>query len=281
MLYSSHKGVTSGDEDSNPYWISFADIMAGLLVLFILAAIALLVDVMEQEKEVDDRAKEIEKQQIELESSKQLVVSLQQKVIEQRIRFEENIRAADNAKRDILYEIRDELRSRGINVLVSDNETVLRIPDDVLSFDQSKWNITPQYKKSAAQIGEVLYRVITKKIDGESRERFLDTIFIEGHTDSSPFTGFLTYEEGNWPLSSFRAITIWEFWNQELSKVDLLENLKNHTGTPLFSVSGYAGTRPIESDQSTPENQRKNRRIDIRFTVVNPVIDSLVRDVKK
>mgnify|MGYP000317677172 CR=1 FL=1 len=279
MQKSSRHYSSGGDEDSNPYWISFADIMAGLLVLFILAAIALIVALMTQKHELmvqqesfDEMVKVKEK---EFEQQQRLVDNLQRTVIEQRRRFEEDVHAAEGARREILYEIQDELRERGINVLVSDNETVLRIPEDVLSFDRAKWDLTEQYSSSVAEIGEVLHSVITKKTNGVSREQFLDTVFVEGHTDSSPFKGFLGYEYGNWPLSSLRAITVWDFWNRELSQINLLDKLKNHAEKPLFSVSGYAGSRPVEDNQTTSENQRKNRRIDIRFTVMKPVLGVL------
>ena len=280
MQKSSRHYSSGGDEDSNPYWISFADIMAGLLVLFILAAIALIVALMTQKHELmvqqesfDEMVKVKEK---EFEQQQQLVDNLQKTVIEQRRRFEEDVHAAEGARRDILYEIQDELRERGVNVLVSDNETVLRIPEDVLSFDRAKWDLTEQYSSSVAEIGEVLHSVITKKTNGVSREQFLDTVFVEGHTDSSPFKGFLGYEYGNWPLSSLRAITVWDFWNSEMPIDARLGDIDNHDGRRLFSVSGYADTRPDKDTESSPnslESRRKNRRIDIRITVKRPALE--------
>ena len=35
------------------------------------------------------------------------------------------------------------------------------------------------------------------------------TIFIEGHTDNRPLQGFMG--KGNWGLSTFRAISLWQF----------------------------------------------------------------------
>ena len=38
---------SSGADEENPYWISFSDIMSGLLIVFILAALALILELME------------------------------------------------------------------------------------------------------------------------------------------------------------------------------------------------------------------------------------------
>ena len=35
-------------DEENPYWMSFSDIMSALLVIFILAAVALMVQLMEK-----------------------------------------------------------------------------------------------------------------------------------------------------------------------------------------------------------------------------------------
>ena len=38
---------------------------------------------------------------------------------------------------------------------------------------------------------------------------------------------------------------------------------------PLFGVSGYGSTRPV-APNTTEDNKRLNRRIDIRFNMVTP-----------
>ena len=50
---SSVRNGTPVDEE-NPYWISFSDIMAGLLVIFVLAAVALILE-LEQKREQWDK----------------------------------------------------------------------------------------------------------------------------------------------------------------------------------------------------------------------------------
>lgn len=77
-------------------------------------------------------------------------------------------------------------------------------------------------------------------------------IQVEGHTDDRPVPG-TSYPADNWELSSARAIGVVRFLSRE-------------AGLPgsLFSASGYADQRPVDSNR-TPEGRALNRRIEIRL----------------
>jgi flagellar motor protein MotB len=188
---------------------------------------------------------------------------------EQVVEVEEEIsmlRKAEEVRRNILTEAADILQKRGIQVEVSENSTVLRIPNQLLGFDTGANEIGRQYQDIAFEIGEVLHQLISK----EDRSNYLDTVFVEGHTDSRPFYGKLCGSKGNWCLSTFRAISLWQFWEQALPERGKLGDLENGDNKTLFSVSGYAETRPVIKNQKTESDFSKNRRIDIRFTIRRP-----------
>lgn len=229
-------------DEENPYWISFSDIMSGLLVIFVLASLALILELTQTRVVVNDAIREIAK--------------------------------AETVRRDILREVVTELKSRNIPVEISDNDTVLRIPDHLLTFESNEYRIPPRsgVEKSVLEIGEVLFRAIVR----EERWQYLDTIFIEGHTDRRTSPRHM----GNWGLSTFRAISVWNFWNEYLPEEERLEGLLNHSGKPLFSVSGYGKTRPVQLEQETEIDFQKNRRIDIRFTVRRPAMKDF-QNIKK
>ena len=239
---SSLRGSPEPVDDENPYWISFSDIMSGLLVIFVLASLALILELTVTRFEVSDAIREIDK--------------------------------SEQVRRDILQEIEDGLKRKNINVKISDNHTVLRIPDNILSFANNEYGIPDSagMKETTIDIGHVIYAAITK----ENRWKHLDTIFIEGHTDCRPSPRHM----GNWGLSTFRAITVWDYWNKHLPEAMRLDKLKNHLGDPLFSVSGYGATRPVQLIQNTEEEFQKNRRIDIRFTVRRPALEEF-KNIKK
>lgn len=219
-------------EDEDPYWRSFVDIMSALLVLFILASVVLILQLMEKSAQFDKQVSQLEQ--------------------------------AEKVRRTILDEAVEELRKRGVKVQVTENHTVLRIPNELLGFDTGAFEIQPRYQPTALEIGEVIAQVIKR----DDRINYLDTIFIEGHTDNRPFPGFMG--KGNWGLSTFRAISLWQFWSSELPQAQRLDRLNNQDGEPLFSVSGYAETRPVSKDQGNEDSYRLNRRIDIRFTIRRP-----------
>ncbi|HBP5558635.1 OmpA/MotB family protein [Pseudomonas aeruginosa] len=226
-------------DEENPYWMSFSDIMSALLVIFILASVILILQLMEIQKELQERQVQFEQELVELKKAEQV-------------------------RRTILDEAVEALRERGIKVEVSENHTVLSIPNDLLGFDTGAYDIHAAYQARALEIGKVINEVISR----ENRVEFLDTIFIEGHTDNRPLQGFMG--KGNWGLSTFRAISLWQFWGSALSAEEQLARLKNKDGKPLFSVSGYGETRPVLVDQQTEDDFKRNRRIDIRFTIRRP-----------
>jgi flagellar motor protein MotB len=231
-------GQVNVDEE-NPYWMSFSDILSGLLILFVLASVVLMVELMEAKEELENK-KEAFTQELKM------------------------LHMAEGVRKTILHEAADLLRQRGIQVTVSENETVISIPNDILGFDSAAFNINPQFEETALKIGEVLSMVINK----EGREQYLDTIFIEGHTDSKNYYGVLG--KGNWGLSTFRAISLWELWSKSLPSHLNLAGINNKDGNPLFSVSGYAATRRMVVAELTDEDFGANRRIDIRFTIRRP-----------
>ena len=159
----------------------------------------------------------------------------------------------------ILNEIAKVLQSKGIKVEISDNSTVLRIPEETLAFDTGKWKIPSRSEDRISEIGNIIYNAITKN----NRLDYLDTIFVEGHTDSLP----LQREMGNWGLSTYRAISVWQHWENAPGQSSRLAELENHEGKPVFSVSGYEATRRLVKNDITDEMRRRNRRIDLRFTM--------------
>lgn len=240
MIRSRPFKAEGAREEENPYWISFSDVMAGIVVLFMLASVALMLEMAVEKAEVDAA-----------------IMSASE---------------ADQVRIALLTDVERELKSKGIPVEIVESHTVIRIPEEAISFRQGEYAIpeNSDSMKNALEVGRVLYDALV--IAG--RTEHLDTISIEGHTDSAPYNNVGI--KGNWGLSTFRAISVWEFWNEHLGARDL-GSLVNHSGQPLFSVSGFGSTRPDPStisDLDSEESRSKNRRIDLRITIKRPAIES-------
>ncbi len=216
--------------------MSFSDLMSALLVIFILATVALIIELTQKSEKIDASIQELQR--------------------------------AEEARRNILLDIKEDLAKENIIVEIVENDTVLRIPESTLSFESAKDTLPEDDKTQTevAAIGDALHKAITK----EERWKYLDTVFVEGHTDS---VNIWYRGKGNWGLSTDRAVSIWKLWQEKNSLLPKLNELKNFNGQLLFSVSGYADTRRVDLVEKSEAQRARNRRIDIRFTVKKPKLE--------
>ncbi|MCY4216543.1 MAG: OmpA family protein [Flavobacteriaceae bacterium] len=167
---------------------------------------------------------------------------------------------AEKIRKEMLQRIQEKLKLSEIDVEIADNHSVLRIPHSELTFQTNNFRIPINMRKNLDKIGQT----VLEELNSNNQSEYFETIFIEGHTDNRP-SNLL---KGNLGLSTFRAISVWEHWTDRVS--DDYQNLRNKEGERLFSVSGYGETRPTQKIQRTAEQLRKNRRIDLRFTIHKP-----------
>ena len=100
----------SAPQVDNPYWMSFSDMMSGMLIIFILVCIALLYKLSKIEYDVNQN------------------IIVYNKSIEERTKILEDIK-------------NDLLNQAGIKVEITDNDSVIRIPEGSLHFDNAKFEL--------------------------------------------------------------------------------------------------------------------------------------------
>jgi flagellar motor protein MotB len=219
--------------------------MSGLLIIFILAAVALIIELTQKSEKWDE-------------------------VLAQ-------VKAAEDARDGLIDDIVRELEEDGIRVIIN-GVGVVTIPESSLKFRSGSANIPqdPATKTVVNRIGEVLF----VRLHDDPRADFLDTIFVEGHTDCTTYRG-LKFDD-NWDLSTTRSNNIWRYWSTMVFEPEpfSMAALENKNGKPLFSVSGYGETRPLPNtrpdgicDGRLKDLLAQNRRIDLRFTVIRPSLD--------
>lgn len=263
-MFSRKKPQKAESAEENPFVWSFSDLMAGLLAIFILA---LIITMLELQKRKEDLLREQEKIKItlvELVGSLQEIQTLQTKIASAL----DGVSQRERSLAAMLEGIQKDLEERGVQVIVAENGSVLRIPEQGLSFGLGRYDIPPPFEQNASAIGEALAHALEQ----ETNRRMLDTVFIEGHTDAVPNAR----EMGNWGLSAYRAIALWNYWTLEPGNLAHMKHLSNlptnpeHQPRPLISVSGYAETRsthPPETAATLNPDRPEDRRIDIRFTL--------------
>jgi flagellar motor protein MotB len=272
-------------EGENPFLLTFSDFMASLLAIFILVLIVTLIELKRREKALDD-------QRARMTATNNDLIAEIQKSLEDIRRLQERIAGAmqgvsqrEHSLASMLDGIQRELKARDIEVALDETKTVLRIPEQQLQFALGKYDIPSEQASHATAIGEALLSALSNP----DHLSLLDTVFIEGHTDSVPSSK----EMGNWGLSTYRAISLWNFWTIKPGTVTELKSLRTRPidpsipTKPLISVSGYAETRsthqPFDAEK-LPADRPEDRRIDIRFTLVSSEkqnLEGLDRSVKE
>lgn len=187
-------------------------------------------------------------------------------------------------REELVTSLRDDIVQMGIKVDVDEKRGILRIPEKALFFRVGHAEVDDP--ATVRKIGAVLLKTLKRK----EYEGKIETVFIEGHTDSDP-TGAGSIYASNWELSTQRAINTWNVMksgdNKELAELKNnvvflnKEGQKEYMHEYVFSCSGYGETRPIAPNDAMHKSQ--NRRIDIRFTMVPPVGDdsNIVKSVRE
>jgi flagellar motor protein MotB len=224
-----------GAEEEESYFVSMADMMVGLLFVFI---ILLLYFALQFRQTTHDIAN------------------------------------TGDSRAAILTRLDGVLRARGLQVSIDPDAGVLRLPEDVL-FDTGQSALNARGQKAVQILGDALATVLPcytypRPPGCPASRQHVDSIFIEGHTDSDPLAGQGLMRD-NLDLSVLRAANT---YRALLTATPGLGQMRNHApgpvqAQPILSVSGYGADRPIAAGD-TPDAKRRNRRIDLRFLMASP-----------
>jgi chemotaxis protein MotB len=223
MITGKQNRTINYDVDESSVWISISDLMSGLLIIFILTLTVYILNFTE-------KTYQISKNQI--------------------------------LKEQILNDIKEQMKSKGFDIKIDDDQWVLRLENKVL-FDSCGVDMKLLGRDTVKTLGKIIHSEFIK----DDYKNSIETIFVEGHTDAAKIHKSDKCDfDSNWELSTQRAINTWK----EMYKGEpRLTNLKNVNGAKLFSVSGYAQTRPLTNSW---KEKARNRRIDIRIAMIPPAI---------
>lgn len=263
-MFARRKPSKYSVSEENPFVLSFSDLMACLLAIFILALIVTMLELQKRKEELLREQEKIKITLVELVDSLQEIQTIQSNISSAL----DGVSQRERSLTAMLDGIQKDLKERGVEVIVAENGSVLRIPEQGLSFALGKYDIPIAFEPNAKAIGEALAHAL----ELESNRRMLDTVFIEGHTDAVQNSR----EMGNWGLSAYRAISLWNYWTLKPGELSRMKDLHNLPSNPeqsprrLVSVSGYAETRSTHSPEIAAvlrPDRPEDRRIDIRFTL--------------
>ena len=188
--------------------------------------------------------------------------------------------SAKDTRDQILEDIRSRLEDHGIRVIVDDENGILRLPEELL-FSKSRADITDDGREAIAHIASAMSIVLPCHAgnfppDGceSSSGGRLETVLVEGHTDSDPIRGGQFGD--NWELSAFRAIHTYQALTMAAPQ---LGSLRNDDERAVLGVSGYGEFRPLNKNFGE-EQKTQNRRIDLRFIMEVPRPPEIVEEVQ-
>lgn len=184
--------------------------------------------------------------------------------------LEQRRQAIDHAGRQdprgmVTNRIGDAMKIAMPNVRIDPASGVISLPEEVL-FTIGRADLSDKGRQAlraaVEQLGKVLPCFVanwkaTAGCEGNAAGHEIDTIFIEGHTDSRPLQT-PGYDNTNLSLDRARAV------HAALVNGSALAGYRNRLAQPLFSFSAYADTRLLPDVAPT---DAKNRRVDLRIVL--------------
>jgi len=229
------------------YLASASDLMIGLLFVFIILVVVLALEQRKKEDEV------------------------------------EKMKGAADPRASVTVAIGRALRGAGIEVSIDKSSGVISLPSDAL-FDVGESTLSTPAQQTILSARTRLAEVLTcyvhsarkkQKADDcshNSGAHEIDTIFLEGHTDSRPMS---RHGMDNVTLSFRRARAIHQLL---LDGDSPLHSYSNAADQPLFSYSAYGESRLLPN---IPGEDGQNRRVEMRIVLKYQSINETLQNMAK
>lgn len=157
------------------------------------------------------------------------------------------------------------IQEAGVPVEINPASGVITLPADTL-FPKGLAELNTGGIKVLGQAKVALNEILPCYIYSERKNRNncppnpseveIETIFIEGHTDSTPLQrGVYT----NWHLGLDRAHAVYD-----VLTAGSMQSFKNERALDVVGISSYADKRP---NKDAPMDSAKNRRVELRFVL--------------
>lgn len=225
-------------EEEESYFISMADMMVGLLFVFIILLLYFALQFQQKSRALE---------------------------------------SAGEVRAEILTRLQREIARRDpqLTVEIDTRTGVLRMPAAIL-FAKGDYRLSGDGQAKVSTIAQAMADVLPcytfpRRTAGcNDTPHSIDAIFIEGHTDADPLMGVGPVSD-NMDLSALRATNTFRAMSGATGALNRLHNRENR---PILSVSGYGADRPVVIEDGEAAKGR-NRRIDLRFLMETPRSESL------
>lgn len=218
------------DDEETSYWLSYSDMMAALLLIFVLIISFTMmqsqIQYEEKEQQLQEKQELIEKQQEELD-----------KLI--------------GIRKELIEALKEEFDGSDLSVAVDPKTGSITLDSSIL-FDSGKYNLKDSGEKFLKKFIPKYINVLTDKQFND----YISEILIEGHTDSQ---GDFLY---NLKLSQERAYSVAELCLDENKGV--LSSKKIKKMRKVVTANGRSYSDPVLNKKGK-ENAEKSRRVEFSF----------------
>ncbi|QED28449.1 OmpA family protein [Microvenator marinus] len=222
------------------YWMSYSDLMAGLLMVFILMLVG---SIIAAKHDIEVQKAELEESRLELEEAKQELYSL-------------HVGVGDilGVRAQIIERLRKRFADRGGDLVFDDATGAISLGTSIL-FDEG----SDRLRKPGQERLKELLPIYFEALLGDPKLRVhVGQIVFEGHSNSNfsgsdPKAAYLF----NLQLSQARAYSVMQFvFREDLAKGYQIES--------VLAANGYSSSRPVFDGEGL-EDKERSRRLELRF----------------
>lgn len=256
------------------YWQSYSDMMAALLLIFILIIAVAFVQVQKKEqllesqgKEYLELKKELEKNQLTLNKKEEDLNKKEEELaeIENKLKdAEEQLEKIVGVKADLIQDLQNEFGKEGLQISVDEKTGAICFQSDIL-FDKNQ----SQLKENGKQYMKDAIPLYFEVLLSEKYFEYIAEIVVEGNCDSDG-----SYEY-NLQLSQDRARVVAEFCISEMK--NKLSNKKMEELLKLISVSGRSNKNVVITENG--EDMAASRRVEVKFRLKDEEMITIIREL--
>lgn len=225
------------EEEETSYWLSYSDMMAALLLIFILIISFTLL----QSQTV------YEAKENELIAQRELVEEQQEQLEEQQEQLDKLI----GIRKELIEALKKEFEGSDLSVTV-DSKTGSIALDSSILFDSGQFSLKPSGEELLKKFLPKYIKVLTDK----DFKEYVSEIIIEGHTDTQ---GDYLY---NLELSQKRALSVSSFCLD--TQKNVLSQKQIERLRKIVTANGKSFSNPI-LDANGNEDQNASRRVEFLF----------------
>lgn len=232
------------EDEETTYWLSYSDMMAALLLTFVLI---ISFTMLQAKKQYEQKEQELVEQQ-QLVAEQQELVEEQQAVMEKQ---QEQLDKLVGVRSELIEALKEEFDDTDLRVSVDPQTGSITFDSSVL-FDFNKYTLKESGKEF---LEEFLPRYLSVLLSSDYKE-YISEIIIEGHTDTQG--EYLM----NLELSQKRALSVASFClDEEGGILPIAEVLELRS---IVTANGRSYSNPIYNSDGTV-NMDASRRVEFKF----------------